>query len=51
MHHHFYCKRCGNIVDIDLKCPNIEKMKQFGHEVEEIHGYIKGICKNCLKKG
>lgn len=51
MHHHFYCKRCGNIVDIELKCPNIEKMKQFGHEVEEVHGYIKGVCKNCLKKG
>ena len=51
MHHHFYCKRCGNIVDIELKCPNIEKMKQFGHEVEEVHGYIKGVCENCLKKG
>lgn len=51
MHHHFYCRRCGNIVDIELKCPNIEKMKQFGHKVEEVHGYIKGICKNCLKKG
>ena len=51
MHHHFYCKRCGNIVDIELKCPNIEKMKQFGHEIEEIHGYIKGVCKNCVKKG
>ncbi len=51
MHHHFYCKRCGIIVDIELKCPNIEKMKQFGHEVEEVHGYIKGVCKNCLKKG
>ena len=51
MHHHFYCKRCGKIVDIELKCPNIEKMKQFGHEVEEVHGYIKGVCKDCLKKG
>lgn len=50
MHHHFYCKRCGNIVDIDIKCPNIEKMRQFGHEIEEVHGYIKGICKNCLKR-
>ena len=51
MHHHFYCKKCGNIIDIELKCPNIEKMKKFGHEVEEVHGYIKGVCKNCLKKG
>ena len=50
LHHHFYCRNCGAIVDIELKCPNIEKMKQYGHEVEEIHGYIKGICKKCLKR-
>ena len=50
MHHHFYCKKCGTVIDIDLKCPNIEKMKRFGHEINEIHGYIKGVCKNCLKK-
>ena len=51
MHHHFFCKNCGKIFDIDIECPNIEKMNQFGHQVEEIHGYIKGICKECLKKG
>ena len=51
MHHHFYCKKCGKIVDIDISCPNIKKMSEFGHKVEEIHGYIKGICKECLKKG
>ena len=50
MHHHFFCKKCGRIIDIELSCPNIEKMKQFGHKVEEIHGYIKGICENCLKE-
>ncbi|KYK33977.1 MAG: hypothetical protein AYK22_00635 [Thermoplasmatales archaeon SG8-52-3] len=50
MHHHFYCKICGRIVDIELKCPNVEKMKKYGHEIEEIHGYIKGICKKCLKE-
>jgi len=51
MHHHFYCKKCGKIVDIDISCPNVKKMSDFGHKVEEIHGYIKGICKQCLKKG
>jgi len=51
MHHHFYCKKCGKIIDIDISCPNVEKMKGFGHKIEEIHGYIKGICKECLKKG
>ena len=38
MHHHFYCKKCGKIIDVDISCPNIEKMKQFGHKVEEVHG-------------
>lgn len=51
MHHHFYCKKCGKIVDIDISCPNVKKMSEYGHKVEEIHGYIKGICKECLKKG
>ena len=50
MHHHFYCRKCGSIIDIELKCPNVEKMKHYGHEIEEIHGYIKGICKKCLKR-
>lgn len=49
MHHHFYCKKCGKIIDMNLSCPNIEKMSQYGHKVEEVHGYIKGVCKDCLK--
>jgi Fe2+ or Zn2+ uptake regulation protein len=51
MHHHFFCKKCGKIIDIDLECPNVERMLSYGHKVEEIHGYIKGICKECMKRG
>ena len=51
MHHHFLCKKCGKIVDIDIECPNVERMSSYGHKVEEIHGYIKGICMECLRKG
>jgi Fe2+ or Zn2+ uptake regulation protein len=51
MHHHFFCKKCGKIVDIDIECPNVERMSLYGHKVEEIHGYIKGICKECMKRG
>jgi Fe2+ or Zn2+ uptake regulation protein len=50
MHHHFLCKKCRKIVDIDIECPNVERMSSYGHKVEEIHGYIKGICRDCLKK-
>lgn len=50
MHHHFLCKKCGTIIDIDIKCPNIGKIIESGHNVEEVHGYFKGICKKCMKK-
>ena len=50
MHHHFLCKNCGEITDIDVECPNLGKMLKCGHNVEEVHGYFKGICKKCLKK-
>ena len=51
MHHHFLCKKCGIIIDINIKCPNIEKVLESGHKVDEVHGYFKGTCKYCLKKG
>jgi len=51
MHHHFLCKKCDTIIDIDIECPNLGKMLESGHKVEEVHGYFKGICKKCLKKG
>ena len=50
MHHHFLCKKCCNIIDINIECPNIGKMLESGHKVGEVHGYFKGICKNCMEK-
>ena len=51
-HHHFLCKECGQIIDIGLKCPYAEgeKRRVAGHRIDEVHGYFKGICENCLKK-
>ncbi len=51
MHHHFLCKNCGKIIDIDIECPNINKIIKEGYEVDEVHGYFKGLCKNCKTKG
>lgn len=51
MHHHFLCNECGEIIDIDVECPNLGRMLECGHEVEEVHGYFKGICMKCMKKG
>lgn len=51
-HHHFYCNSCHKIYDIDINCPlgNENKKSIGGHKIEEVHGYFKGICKECLKK-
>lgn len=50
MHHHFLCKKCGEIIDIDVSCPNLGSMLECGHQVDEVHGYFKGTCSKCLKK-
>jgi Fe2+ or Zn2+ uptake regulation protein len=49
-HHHFLCKQCGRIIDIDIECPVFESKSVQGHYVDEVHGYFKGICAECLKK-
>lgn len=51
MHHHFLCKKCSKIIDIDIECPNLGRMLESGNNIEEVHGYFKGICKKCMKKG
>ena len=51
MHHHFLCKKCGNIIDIDVECAFLNNFLHGKHRVDEVHGYFKGICEDCLKKG
>ena len=50
-HAHFLCKRCGRIYDLECKAniKQVEDMDMNGHEVQEIHYYYKGICKDCLE--
>jgi Fur family peroxide stress response transcriptional regulator len=50
LHHHFLCKKCGDILDISITCPNMDRTLDGGHRVEEVHGYFKGICKKCQSK-
>ena len=49
MHHHFICKKCGKIINIEITCPNINKMHHQGYHINDVHGYFKGYCKECLK--
>ncbi len=50
-HHHLLCKKCGKIIDIDVKCPLTinNNLPIEGHFVDEVHCYLKGICKQCSK--
>lgn len=48
-HSHFQCKKCNKILDIqEVKCPIVKKGIS-GNQVDEIHLYFKGTCKNCLR--
>jgi len=46
-HHHFLCRKCGKIYDVDIDCPLLNMGEVDGHKIEKIDGYLQGICKNC----
>ena len=47
-HHHFICKVCGVITDLDVPCSYLKKVYKE-NRIEEVHGYFKGTCKNCIE--
>lgn len=52
-HAHFLCKSCGKIYDVEYgdqthSSPSSRMLS--GHQVQEVHRYYKGICRDCLKK-
>jgi len=50
-HHHFYCKQCKRIFDIDLHpCPALQNGAVEGHAIEKLHGYFYGTCKVCRRQ-
>ena len=49
-HHHFLCKQCGIIADFDIECPYSKKTTFGEYQIDEVHGYFKGICKTCKGK-
>jgi Fur family peroxide stress response transcriptional regulator len=46
-HHHFYCTACGRIMDIEISCVNSRAGEIHGHRIDEVHGYFKGVCRDC----
>jgi len=51
-HQHFLCIRCGRIYDISVDCSLMQKKvpEIDGHRVDEIYGYMKGLCVHCRKR-
>jgi Fe2+ or Zn2+ uptake regulation protein len=49
-HSHFQCKKCNEVYDIEeVKCPHVKK-GIAGNQVDEVHLYFKGTCKECIKR-
>lgn len=50
-HHHFLCKKCGEIFDIHIElCPTLKRRETQGHSIDKFQGYFYGVCKNCRGK-
>ena len=51
-HVHFYCKKCGKIIDLfGEQAPKLEGKKTVeGNIIQEEQLYYKGICAKCAKK-
>ncbi|HID93630.1 MAG TPA: transcriptional repressor [bacterium (Candidatus Stahlbacteria)] len=49
-HHHFLCRKCSKILDIEVNCPIFKAGTIEGHKVEEVQAYLYGICASCLKE-
>lgn len=47
LHHHFLCKECGQIIDLDIECPHLNEMLKGKYRIDEVHGYFKGTCDKC----
>ena len=47
-HHHFLCKVCGKIFDINIApCSTLVKREVNGHVIDTFQGYFYGTCKDC----
>jgi Fur family transcriptional regulator, peroxide stress response regulator len=47
-HHHFLCRKCGRITDVDMPpCIASRHGQVDGNIIEEFHGYFYGLCNQC----
>jgi len=50
MHHHFFCRKCKVIIDVNIKCPFLDNMLKGEHKIEAVQGNFIGVCKGCRAK-
>lgn len=51
-HHHFLCRHCGRIYDVDVeKVPLEQEERLDGHKIDEVWLYMRGSCAACLQEG
>ncbi|MGW8185464.1 MAG: Fur family transcriptional regulator [Candidatus Moraniibacteriota bacterium] len=49
-HHHFVCKKCQHVFDLDNFNPNLKKIEKKTQSIGLCHSYqifVYGICKKC----
>ncbi len=50
IHHHFFCRRCHQIYDVDIDCPVAKRGEVEGHRIETVQAYFYGLCAECQKE-
>jgi len=50
-HHHFYCRVCERILDVEISCPIAQKGCVDNHKIERVQAIFYGVCAECRKKG
>jgi Fe2+ or Zn2+ uptake regulation protein len=49
-HHHFICRRCGQLEDIEASAVQVEAREKFSdYQVESIEVVVRGLCGECQR--
>lgn len=50
IHHHFFCRRCHQIYDVEIDCAVAKRGMIDGHKIEMVQAYFYGLCAQCQKE-
>jgi len=49
-HHHYYCRLCERILDVEISCPVAKSGWVDNHKIEGVQAVFYGICSDCLQR-